>query len=71
MQKQTLTKKQESLFSRAPENISPEEALARFRRLKEEDRAWRQFQELKEISQWSQKDVAKPKKRLIIINNTK
>jgi len=62
LQKQTLTKKQESLFSRAPENISPEEALARFRRLKEEDRAWRQLQELKEISHQSKNDVAKTKK---------
>jgi hypothetical protein len=59
---QMLTKKQESLFTRAPEDISPEEALARFRRLKEEDRARRQLQELKEISKWSQKDVAKTKK---------
>jgi hypothetical protein len=38
------------LFTRAPENISPEEALAMFRRLKEEDRVRRQLQELKEIS---------------------
>lgn len=59
---QTLTKKQESLFSRAPENISPEEALARFRRLKEEDRVRRLLQELKGISQWSEKDVVKTKK---------
>ena len=57
-----LTKKQESLFTRAPEDISTEEALARFRRLKEEDRARRQLQELKEISQWSEKDVAKTTK---------
>jgi len=49
-------------FTRAPEDISTEEALARFRRLKEEDRARRQLQELKEISQWSEKDVAKTTK---------
>jgi len=65
LQKQTgqmLTKKQESLFTRAPEDISTEEALARFRRLKEEDRARRQLQELKEISHQSKNDVAKTKK---------
>jgi aryl-alcohol dehydrogenase-like predicted oxidoreductase len=47
---QLQTEKIESLFTRAPDDISQEEALARFRRLKEEDRARRQFQELKEIS---------------------
>ncbi|MDP4708973.1 MAG: hypothetical protein NWS20_03095, partial [Rickettsiaceae bacterium] len=52
----------ESLFTRVPKNISPEEALARFRRLKEEDRERRQLQEVKEISQWGEKDVAKTKK---------
>ena len=36
-----MTNKQEFLFSMAPEDISTEEALARFRRLKEEDRARR------------------------------
>jgi hypothetical protein len=59
---QTRAKKQESLFTRAPEDISTEEALARFRRLKEEDRARRQLQELKEISQWGEKDAARTKK---------
>jgi hypothetical protein len=46
----TQPKKQESLFTRAPDDISQEEALARFRRLKEEDRARRQLQEFKESS---------------------
>jgi uncharacterized protein (UPF0147 family) len=47
---QLQTEKKESLFTRTPDDISQEEALERFRRLKEEDRARRQFQELKEIS---------------------
>ena len=47
---------------KAPEDISPEEALARFRRLKEEDRARRQLQELKEISQRDENNVARTKK---------
>ena len=56
------TENKESLFTRAPDDISPEEALARFRRLKEEDRVRRQLQELKEISQWNKNNVAKTKK---------
>jgi hypothetical protein len=47
---QMRTKKQESLFTRAPDDISQEEALARFRRLKEEDRVRIQLQEFKESS---------------------
>jgi hypothetical protein len=47
---QQRTENKESLFTTAPEDISQEEALARFRRLKEEDRARRQLQEFKESS---------------------
>ena len=47
---QLRTENKESLFTRAPDDISQEEALARFRRLKEEDRARRQLQEFKESS---------------------
>ena len=39
--------KKESLFTRAPEDISQEDAIVRFRRLKEEDKNRRQRQELK------------------------
>lgn len=42
--------KQDSLFIRAPEDISHEKALARFLRLKEEARERRLFQELREIN---------------------
>ena len=47
-EKQDL-KTAESLSTRAPEFISPEEAIVRFRELKEEEKAKRKFQELKEI----------------------
>jgi hypothetical protein len=39
-----------SLFTRAPDGISPEEAIERFHRLKEEDKNHRQLQELKRMS---------------------
>jgi hypothetical protein len=40
----------ESLFTRAPDDISQEEAIIRFRRLKEEDKKHRQLQELKRMN---------------------
>ncbi len=40
----------ESLFTRAPDDISQEDAIVRFRRLKEEDKNHRQLQELKRMN---------------------
>jgi hypothetical protein len=40
----------ESLFTRAPDDISQEDAIVRFRRLKEEDKNHRQIQELKRMN---------------------
>jgi len=40
----------ESLFTRAPDDISPEEAIMRFRKLKAVDKNYMQLQELKEIN---------------------
>jgi len=43
-------KNKESLFTRAPDDISPEEAIIRFRKLKAVDKKHRQLKELKEIN---------------------
>jgi hypothetical protein len=43
-------KKKESLFTRAPYDISPEEAIERFQRLKAEEKKHRQFQELRSMN---------------------
>lgn len=43
-------KNKESLFTRAPDDISQEAAIIRFRRLKEEDKKHRQLQELKRMN---------------------
>lgn len=40
----------ESLFTRAPDNISQEEAIMRFRKLKASDKKHRQLQELKRMN---------------------
>jgi len=41
-------KKSDSLFTRAPDDISPEDAIERFQRLKRQDKQQRLLQELKE-----------------------
>ena len=48
--KELNPEKKESLFTRAPDGISPEDAIERFHRLKEEDKNHRQLQELKSMS---------------------
>lgn len=48
--KELNPEKKESLFTRAPDDISPEDAIERFHRLKEEDKNHRQLQELKRMS---------------------
>ena len=48
--KELNPEKTESLFTRAPDGISPEDAIERFYRLKEEDKNHRQLQELKSMS---------------------
>jgi len=48
--KELNPEKTESLFTRAPDGISQEDAIERFHRLKEEDKNRRQLQELKSMS---------------------